>query len=128
MNQTITRLVIRSLLALLLFATTPNVFAEADGPDYWQAHGVENGDVLNIRREANWKAEKIGEIPPNAQCVKNLRCIGGLTYDEFTNLSETEKNKIKKERPRWCHIEYKGIKGWVAGRFLREASCKTESK
>ncbi len=124
MNQTITRLEIISLLTLLLFAITPTVFAEADGPDYWQVHGVESGDVLNIRREANWKSEKIGEIPPNAQYVKNLRCVGGLTYDEFTTLPEAEKNKIKKERLRWCHIEYKGIKGWVIGRHLREGSCK----
>lgn len=112
----------------LVFITIPHIaFSEADGPDYWKVYGVESGDVLNIRREGNFTSEKIGEIPSNGLCIKNLRCVGGLTYHEFTNLSEAEKNRIKKERPRWCHIEYRGIKGWVAGRFLREASCKTES-
>jgi hypothetical protein len=96
----------------------------ADGPDYWQVHGVESGDVLNIRKEANAQSEKIGEISHDGQCIKNLKCVGGLTYNEFSTLSEAEKEKINKERPRWCYIEYNGIKGWVAGRFLREGYCE----
>ena len=111
-------------LILLLLLITHNALSDADGPDYWKVHGVESGDVLNIRREANWKSEKIGEIPLDGQCIKNLKCVGGLTMNEFTNLTEAGKDRIKRERPRWCHIEYKGIKGWVAGRYLREGSCK----
>ena len=114
-------------MILLFIFTTPTAFSEADGPDYWKVHGVENGDVLNIRREANWKSEKIGEIPFNGQCIKNIKCVGGLTYDEFTNLSQAEKEKIKKDRPRWCHIEYRGMQGWVAGRYLREGYCERKS-
>jgi len=105
-----------------------NAVSTADGPDYWQVHGVESGDVLYIRKEPSMQSEKLGEIPPDGHCIKNIRCVGGLTYDEFTNLSEAEKEKIKKERPRWCYIEYKGIKGWVAGRYLREGSCEIDSK
>jgi len=108
---------------LLLVSLTHQAFAEADGPDYWRVHGVDSGDVLNIRREADPTSEKIGEIPLEAQCIKNMKCIGGLTLNEFTTLSEAEKEKIKKERPRWCQIEYQGITGWVAGRYLREGSC-----
>ena len=114
-------------LILLLILIKQNALPEADGPDYWQVHGVARGDVLNIRRQANWKSEKIGAIPADGQCIRNLRCVGGLTLDEFTNLSEAEKDKIKKERPRWCNIEYRGIKGWVAGRYLREGSCEKNS-
>ncbi len=114
---------LRGLFFLLLLLMSHNAYAEADGPDYWRVHGVDGGDVLNIRREANGTSEKIGEIPPDAQCIKNLNCTGGLTLNEFTTLSEAQKEKIKKERPRWCYIEYKGIKGWVAGRHLREGSC-----
>ena len=36
---------------------------------------------------------KIGEIPPDAQCIKNLRCVGGLTLHEFTTLPEEEKQR-----------------------------------
>lgn len=102
-----------------------DVMATADGPDYWQVHSVDSNDVLNIRSEPHWQARKIGEIPPDGQCIKNLRCVGGLTFQEFTTLSDDEKQRISKERPRWCYIEYKGIKGWVAGRYLREGACGT---
>lgn len=112
------------LLIMLFYCITPNVFGAADGPDHWEVHGVEAGDVLNMRQEPDWKSEKVGEIPPGGQCLKNLKCVGGLTFEEFTSLSEAEKDKINKERPRWCHIEYKGVKGWVAGRYLREGFCK----
>jgi uncharacterized protein YgiM (DUF1202 family) len=119
--------ILHPLVILLFTIVTPTAFSEADGPDYWKVYGVESGDVLNIRLEANWNSEKVGEIPSNGQCLKNLRCVGGLTYAEFTNLSQAEKEKIEKERPRWCQIEYKGIKGWVAGRFLREGTCQKDS-
>ena len=110
------------LVIFLAFSASP-IFATADGPDYWQVHDVASDDVLNIRREANAKAEKVGEIPPDGQCIKNIKCVGGLTMQEFTTLTEAEKDKIKKERPRWCYIEYYGVKGWVAAQFLREGSC-----
>ena len=115
------------LAALLLLLCAQTVFPEADGPDYWQVNGVAAGDVLNIRREPNGKSEIIGGIPPDTRCVKNLKCVGGLTFEEFTSLSEAEKEKIQKERPRWCYIEYKGAKGWVAGRYLREGSCSADA-
>ena len=114
---------VRSIVFLFLFLISQNAFSEADGPDHWQVHGVEKEDVLNIRQEPNYKSKKIGEIPSDGQCVKNLKCVGGLTFEEFTNLTEAEKNKILRERPRWCYIEYKGVKGWVAGRYLREGYC-----
>ena len=114
----------RWILVMLVVLIARAVHAEADGPDHWEVVGVEAGDVLNIRQEPNDKSVKIGEIPPDGTCVKNIRCIGGLTFEEFTTLSEAEKSKIKKERPRWCYIEYKGTKGWVAGRYLREGFCR----
>ena len=112
------------MAVLLFFLNVPGVFSTADGPDHWQVHGVEKGDVLNIRKEADYRSEKIGEIPPDGKCIKNLKCVGGLTFEEFTSLSAAEKERITKERPRWCHIEYKGIRGWVAGRYLREGYCE----
>jgi hypothetical protein len=117
---------IRFSVFLILFLTLyiSGASSTADGPDFWQVHGVETGDVLNIRKEPNWQSEKIGEIPHDGQCIKNLKCVGGLTYEEYTNLPEAEKRKILKERPRWCYIEYQGIEGWVAGRFLREGACE----
>jgi uncharacterized protein YgiM (DUF1202 family) len=111
------------LLISLLMVVSFNALATADGPDYWQVHSVDSNDVLNIRSEPHWQSRKIGEIPPDGQCIKNLKCVGGLTFHEFTTLSEAEKQRITKERPRWCYIEYKGIKGWVTGRYLIEGPC-----
>lgn len=112
-----------STFIFLLILVSSNVFATADGPDYWRVYGITNNDVLNIRLEPDWRSRKIGEIPPDGHCIQNLRCVGGLTLHEFTTLSEAEKQRITKERPRWCYIEYQGVKGWVAGRYLREGSC-----
>jgi len=110
------------LTILLVFPLL--AFAEADGPDHWQVKGVEAGDVLNMRVSPFWSAEKVGEIPPGSQCVKNLGCQGGLTFEEFTTLSDEEKQQVLKERPRWCMVEYDGVVGWVNGRYLREGSCE----
>ncbi|MEE4377662.1 MAG: SH3 domain-containing protein [Candidatus Competibacteraceae bacterium] len=108
-------------LVLLCLIVIPGiVFADADGPDYWEVRDVAADDVLNIRTEADWRSEKVGEIPADGRCIKNLGCVGGLTFDEFRTLSDAEQQKMLKKRPRWCEIEYHGVRGWVAGRYLRE--------
>ncbi|NJN47309.1 MAG: SH3 domain-containing protein [Candidatus Competibacteraceae bacterium] len=96
------------------------VFADADGPDYWEVRDVAADDVLNIRAAADWRSQKVGEIPATGRCIKNLGCVGGLTLEEFSALSDAEQQQILKKRPRWCEIEYHGVRGWVAGRYLRE--------
>ena len=76
------------LIGLALLLAMPQLaFSTADGPDYWKVHGVAQGDVLNIRQEPNPKSEKMGEIPPDGRCIRNIRCVGGLTFEEFTTLS-----------------------------------------
>ena len=116
------------LLKLVLLFYSHTLLAEADGPDYWQVRDVEKNDVLNIRSNADFKALKIGEIPHDARCIKNIGCKGGLTYDEFTTLSDSEKQQILKQRPRWCRVSYQGTTGWVAGRYLREGSCPADER
>ena len=111
------------LIFSLMITAAGFAHAEADGPDYYRVHGVAGNDVLNIRSHADPHAHKVGEIPPGADCVRNLGCKGGLSMEEFTNLSKREQAAAKRDHPRWCHIEYQGTKGWVAGRFLAEGSC-----
>ena len=113
LKQTLTLLVISSVLAL----------ADADGPDYYKVKDVASNDVLKIRSKANPDANKVGEIPAGTDCVKNLGCKGGLTMSEFTDLSKEEQAAILRKRPRWCQVEYQGIKGWVSARYLAEGSC-----
>jgi len=111
-------------VSLTLILGAVPAFGEADGPDYWAVTGVAADDVLNIRAEADPRSPKIGEIPPDGTCVRNLGCVGGLTFEEHTTLTEEEKQRILRERPRWCRIEYQGTEGWVAGRYLTEGSCQ----
>ena len=111
------------LQALFLFFYTLILHAEADGPDYWRVHGVAEDDVLNMRRLADPAASKVGEIPADAQCIKNMGCKGGLSYEEFTTLSEVQKQQLLKQRPRWCLVNYRGKIAWVAGAYLREGHC-----
>jgi hypothetical protein len=55
--------------------------------------------------------------------VRNLGCQGGLTFQEFSTLNQAEQAERLKQNPRWCQIEYQGITGWVAGRYLVEGGC-----
>ena len=85
--------------------------------------GVAQKDVLNIRAQPDASANKIGKIPPNGICVRNLGCQGGMTFQEFTTLSEEQKAARLKKNPHWCKVAYRGVAGWVAGRNLQEGAC-----
>lgn len=109
-------------LAALVFA--PSIaFAEADGPDFYRAAKIAPGDVLNIRSSPNAHASKVGEIPPEGNCIRNLGCQGGLSFQEYSTLAPSARSRRLRENPRWCKVEYRGVTGWVAGRFLAEGGC-----
>jgi len=112
------------LVAAALLSGANAALAEADGPDFYAVRDVAANDVLNLRAAPNANAAKVGEIPPNGTCIRNLGCQGGLTLQEFTTLSEAEKEQRLKENPRWCKVEFRGVTGWVAGRHLREDFCE----
>ena len=56
--------------------------------------------------------------------MRNLGCQGGLTFQEFQTLNPAEQAERLKQNPRWCRIEYQGVTGWVAGRYLAEGGCQ----
>jgi hypothetical protein len=98
-------------------------WATADGPDHFAVLGVAAGGVLNLRAEPDAKARKLGEIPPGARCLRNLGCQGGLSYQEFSTLTAERRKQRERENPRWCRVEFRGLSGWVAARYLGEDSC-----
>jgi hypothetical protein len=97
--------------------------AEADGPDHYRVQGVAANDTLKLRAAPNPKAAKVGAIPPHANCLRNLGCQGGLSFKEYSELTPAQQQERLRKNPRWCKVEYRGITGWVAGRFLAEGSC-----
>lgn len=97
--------------------------ATADGPDHYRVRGVSPGSVLNLRAEPSTAAPRIGRIPSDARCLRNLGCQGGLTLEEFTTLSAAAQKLRSLENPRWCKVEYRNAVGWVAGRYLAEGAC-----
>ncbi len=111
-------------LARIIVALGPGpAAAEADGPDFYRVTGVRPNDVLNIRAAPAANAAKLGTIPPGGRCIRNLDCQGVLSFQEFSTLSQAEQARRLKQNPRWCRVEYQGITGWVAGRYLAEGGC-----
>lgn len=100
--------------------------ATADGPDFYKVQGAPDGGRLPLRATPN-ESTPLGFIPVNAACVRNLGCQGGLTMQEFTALSDTEKAERLAANPRWCKVAYQGLTGWVEGQFLAESPCVTYS-
>jgi hypothetical protein len=97
--------------------------ATADGPDFHGVRGVSPGHHVTLRAEPSTASAPLARIPSNATCLRSFGCQGGLTFEEFTTLSEADKTRRAEENPRWCKVEYRGTVGWVAGRYLAEAPC-----
>lgn len=114
-------LVKRMAACLLLAAAAPMpASAQASGPDRWDVTGVAATDVLNLRREANGDSPIVARIPPDAKGLQNLGCTGMATFQQWLRMSAEQRDRMA--RARWCRVDFKGKKGWVAGRFLAEAS------
>jgi len=112
-----------ALALMLAFAmiSPDRAAAEASGPDFFRVVGVAANDVLNIRTGAGVDHAKIGEIPPDTDGVRNLGCVGGLNFEKWQSATAAERAAAAKTR--WCQIEYRGTRGWVAGRYLAEGSA-----
>ncbi|NWG74334.1 MAG: SH3 domain-containing protein [Rubrivivax sp.] len=114
----------KAAVGLALGVCAAAAFATADGPDFFVVRDVGAGDVLSIRAEPNANARKVGTIPANGTCIRNLGCKGGLTFQEFTTLTPEQQKQRQRQKPRWCRVEYLGVTGWVAGRYLGEGNCQ----
>ena len=110
----------KMLVLAALFSSA--VFAEADGPDHWKVTEVKSNDVLWIHAESVHTSEKIGKIPYDGVCLKNMGCTGVISFAEFEKLSPAEQKKSA-HASRWCKVEYNDIVGWVNGKFLSEGGA-----
>jgi len=99
--------------------------AEADGPDHFRVTGVASNDTLNIRASASGSSRKLGEIPPDANGIRNLGCKGGLSFAQWQSASPAQRKAAQNSR--WCRVSYKGVTGWVAARFLAEGTASSSA-
>lgn len=110
---------VRAILIMALLTAIPPAHAMADGPDYYVVTGVEADDVLNMRSEDHFRSDKVGEIPHDATGLKNLGCnTDDISMGVWLDMSAEEREDLA--RKRWCKVEYNGMTGWVAGRYLKE--------
>jgi len=105
------------LAAAIFIAPEPRAAADG-GPDYWAVTGIVAGGVLDIFAEPSTGAQKLGAIPSNGRKLQNLGCIHEPTYQEWLVMSEEERRQAADRR--WCRIRYRGVDGWVRGKFLKE--------
>ena len=110
-------------VASAVVAAAGAAHATADGPDHYRVRGVSPERHVTLRAEPSTASAPLARIPANATCLRSLGCQGGLSFEEFTTLSDEEKRRRAAENPRWCKVDYRGTVGWVAGSYLAEDAC-----
>lgn len=110
--------IVAACCACALLAVSSPVRAEADGPDFFR---VDAPEALEIRSEPDAKAKPLGKVGKDADGLRNLGCKGGLTLEQFMNATEAQKEAGRLSR--WCRVEYRGVTGWLPGRYLFEGGA-----
>ena len=111
------------LLAVVCGVVASLAQATADGPDFYRAQGIAAGTSVPLQAEPRAEAPRVGAIAATAVCLRNLGCQGGLTLEEFSTLSEADRQLRLAANPRWCKVEHRGTSGWIPGHYLAEAPC-----
>lgn len=110
------------ILIFLGLLITGSALAE---PDFYKVRpdSVRQGATLILREKPQVRhSKRLGGVPYNADCLRNLGCQGGLTEGEAAALSPANQARLSRKNPRWCQIEYQGKTGWIQGRFLAEST------
>jgi hypothetical protein len=107
-----------SMFAVLVTAMPALAQTAALDPEFWAVTGVRSDDALNLRVAPDADSRRIARIPFNARGLKNHGCPNHVTFEQWKRMTQAQKDWAA--RARWCEVEYKGQKGWVAGRFLKE--------
>jgi hypothetical protein len=113
----------RVLSTVVVLAAAPALAqTPGDGPDFWAVTGVRSDDALNLRVAPNADSRRIAKIPFNARGIKNLGCPSHVTFEQWRRMTRAQRDRAALSR--WCQVEYNGLRGWVASRFLKEDGIK----
>lgn len=103
-------------VALSLFLVPAGGASAEDPPQFWAVTGVSANDVLHLRDVPSADSKSLARIPPNAHGLKHLGCRRNQPPMElWMRMNATQR---KEALTQWCRVEYHGMQGWVAGRFL----------
>jgi hypothetical protein len=100
------------------FVGTLALAQDDDEPRYWDVTGVGPNDVLIVHSAGSVQSSLVGLLAPDAVCLKNLGCRGGLTQKEYQTLNQAQREAVLRKRPRWCQVAFGNRRGWVARQFL----------
>lgn len=119
MRRTAFTIILGCLACLLApVAATPQEQPEELTPRFWAVTGVASNDVLHLRDVPSAESKSLAGIPPNTHGLKNLGCRRNqVPFDQWVRMSESQRNLAM---TRWCRVEYRGMQGWVAGRYLKD--------
>jgi hypothetical protein len=111
-----------AILALAGAALAPAISSAEDMPAFWAVTGVTAGDVLHLRDMPSADSKSLAGIPPDARGLKHIGCRRNeLPFDTWVRLSKEARQAALTQ---WCRIEYRGVEGWVAGRYLKRDDGK----
>ena len=102
-----------------------NSYATADGPNCFKVINVKSNDTLNIRKEPNAKAKKVGEIPHNGNKIRNLLCASMPSELRALAIAGKSSPELKdwSVNKNWCEVQYGKTRGFVHAKFLGEGEC-----
>jgi len=132
--MTITKISLLLLLTLSLSAesiqteeTNQTIQEPIKRISFWQVQKVFSWDGLNIRKNANYTSEKIGQIPFNASCIVNHGCGKDIDFEAMGNMQEEEiKAFLAQSKEEWCYIDYDGISGWAHSYYLTDSQAECQ--
>lgn len=102
---------------LVLGAVAPSAGLAQEAPKSWAVTGVAGNDVLHLRDVPSAESKSLAQIPHNARGLKHLGCRRNQPPMElWARMNAAQKREAVTQ---WCRVEYRGMQGWVAGRFLR---------
>jgi predicted Fe-S protein YdhL (DUF1289 family) len=104
-------------LVLVLAGLAPSAGLSRDEPRFWSVTGVAGNDVLHLRDVPSAESRSLARIPHDARGLKHLGCRRNQPAMElWVRMSAQQKREALTQ---WCRVEYRGMQGWVAGRYLR---------
>jgi hypothetical protein len=98
-------------------ALVPIACRAEDVPAFWAVTGVAADDVLHLRDMPSADSKSLAGIPPNARGLKHMGCRRNeMPFDQWAHLTKEARQAALMQ---WCRVEYRGVQGWVAGRYLK---------